>query len=151
MSFHEHKDADPYASMHHMIASDVLLKSDSGFSNVASLYSAAVPHATPTTPTAVSPRRFRGGGFAIAVRPGSCAADGPCPNSVLSAVLACAPAAGEAGLRAARGPFSAGHVGHVARPPRRHHARAFYVPAACPSPLESERATGAAGAAGARR
>ena len=49
MSFREHRDADPFVSMHHMIGSDVLLKSDSGFSNVASLYSAAVTDVTGVT------------------------------------------------------------------------------------------------------
>ena len=42
VSLELHLDTDPFTTMHHLIGADVLIKSPSGFSDVASLYSAGV-------------------------------------------------------------------------------------------------------------
>lgn len=42
VSLKSHVDADPYKTMHHLVGADVLLKSNSGFSDTASLYSAGI-------------------------------------------------------------------------------------------------------------
>ena len=42
LTFHTHIDSDPFETMHHLIAADVLLKSNSGFSDVAAAYAAGL-------------------------------------------------------------------------------------------------------------
>ena len=42
LTFTAHVDTDPFVTMHHLIAADVLVKSNSGYSDVAAAYSAGV-------------------------------------------------------------------------------------------------------------